>query len=132
MHATNLTPELLVENIEQTINFYTKVLEFETVMTFPEEEPFFAIIKNSGVTIMLYERKPFGEEIPAFKNSPIGGTVALFIEVSDLDTSYEKIKDQVKIIQTPHETSYGTKEISFEDCNGYVIILNQKLHGKLV
>lgn len=127
MKALNITPELMVEDLKVTVEFYTTVLDFELTTSFPEDKPFFAIIKNGEVSLMLYERKQFSDEIPSFRDIPLASSMALYLEINDIDKVYLTIQDKVKVIQLPHVTNYNTKEFSFYDCNGYVVILSQNL-----
>ena len=120
-----LTPELLVEDIVDSVKFYTDVLGFEVSVQFPEDNPFFAIIKNGAVEIMLYERKPFADEIPEMREKPMGGSVALYIDLQDVIKLHNDIKDKVQIVQELHETTYNTQEFSCKDLNGYVLMFAQ-------
>jgi catechol 2,3-dioxygenase-like lactoylglutathione lyase family enzyme len=73
-----ITPEMLVEDMERSLAFYTEVLHFEVVVKFPDEAPVFAQLKNGEVELMLYLRAEFEKEIPKFGSMPMDGTVALY------------------------------------------------------
>ncbi len=127
MKVTGLTIELMVDDIQKTINFYKTMLGFEVTVSVPEKEPFFVVMSSGSAKLMLYTRSQFSEEIPEFKEIPVGGSIAMYMNVDNIETLFGKIKGKVKIIQELHETDYGTKEFSFEDCNGYIIMLaNEK------
>ena len=74
---------------------------------------------------MLYVREEFANEIPTFKNIELGGAIALYIGVDNIEDWYKKLKNKVEIIQTLHATGYNTKEFSFEDINGYILIFHE-------
>ncbi|MCA9382676.1 VOC family protein [Candidatus Dojkabacteria bacterium] len=124
MQTTEITTELMVDEMQKSLDFYTDLLGFKIVTAVPEENPFFAIIKNGTVEIMFYERKAFVEEIPDFDKQKLGGTIALYMGIKNLKAEYERVKNQVEIIQNLHKTDYGTEEFSFYDCNGYVLMMH--------
>ena len=126
MKITHITTELMVDDIQKTIDFYKDILGFKITISVPEENPFFVVINNGPVDLMLYQRDQFSEEIPKFKDILIGGSIALYMNVENIESLFEVLKEKVKIIQELHETNYGTKEFSFEDCNGYVLMIAQK------
>ena len=52
-----LTPNLMVEDVEQTLRFYGEVLGFEVITTVPEQPPFgFAIVRRDEVELMFQSR----------------------------------------------------------------------------
>ena len=122
----SIIPELLVEDLEKTLSFYTKVLGFKTVMSFPEKHPYFALLKQGKVEIMLYHRTQFSEEIPKFTNINMGGSLALFIKIDKIKQYYTKLKNKAEIIQPLHKTDYDTQEFSIHDVNGYVLIFSEE------
>ena len=121
----SITIELMVEDIGKTVEFYKNILGFNIVLNEPKENPVFTIIENNKVKIMLYYRGAFVKEVPEFSKWVTGGTVALYINVEDIEMWYEKLKDKVEIIQKLYLTSYNSKEFSFKDINGYVLIFSE-------
>ena len=127
MKALQLIPELLVENMPKTIQFYEDVLGFKTEIAFPEKKPVFVQMVRDNVRIMLYVRSEFENEIPLLKGMNMGGSVLLYIKVDKLEPFYQKIKETVTIVQTLHKTSYGMLECTIEDCNGYLIAFSERI-----
>ena len=123
MQITKLTPELMVDDMQKTLKFYKELLGFNVTVSVPDEDPFFVILANGDVNIMLYKREQFAEEIPAFKTQSMGGSVALYIGIDNIEEVYKNLSDKVDVIQPLHKTNYGTTEFSFEDCNGYILML---------
>lgn len=123
----SLTPELLVDNLPETLTWYKSVLGFEVVITSPEStNPTFARIQRGNVEIMLFHRTEFAHEIPSFTTQPMGGSFVLYLEVSEIDSFWGKIKDQVKVVQPLHTTDYDSTEFTIQDCNGYYLMFGQK------
>jgi len=126
MKIKKITIELMVDDMKKTIDFYQEILGFQVTVSVPEENPFFVIINHESIELMLYQRDQFGKEIPKFKKMSVGGSIALYLEVENIKSLFDCMKGKVKIIQTIHETDYGSTEFSFEDCNGYVLMLAGK------
>ena len=123
-----MTPNLMVENVNRNIAFYTDVLGFELLTTVPEEGNFdWAMMKRDGVELMFQARSSLGDELPALADVPIGGSLTFYTEVTGLRELYEQLKDLVEIVQDWHTTFYGTQEFAFRDCNGYIIGLSEAL-----
>lgn len=121
-----LTPNLMVEDVARTLNFYREVLGFEVVMTLPEQAPFdFAIMKRDGVELMFQSRTSLSENVPALAGIPIGASQTLYIEVTGLDALYPQLRDRVEIVVDLHTTFYGTQEFYFRDLNGYILSFSE-------
>src|SRR3989344_416626 len=127
MKIKNLTIELMVDDVHRSIEFYQKIFGFTTFVKVPDNNPFFVIMKNNSIQIMLYQRDKFVEEIPKFEKLKLGGSIVIYLEIVEVKKTFQEIKDNVKIIQKMHETNYGTLEFSFEDINSYVWMISEKI-----
>lgn len=125
MKALSLITELLVDDMAAMVDFYTQKLSFRVLTSVPENNPFFVILGNNTVQLMMYSRTQFAEEIPHFTAPETGGTFAMFLEVEDIETLYKELRSYDSIIQPLHVTTYGTKEFSLTDPSGYVVMFNQ-------
>ncbi len=118
----NLTPNLMVEDVNQTVDFYKNVLGFNLIATVPETGQFnWAMMKQGGVEMQFQLRASLAEEIPSFKDRPIGGALTLYIGVEGIEELHARLKDKVTIVQDMHTTFYGTQEFALQDSNGFVI-----------
>lgn len=130
---SKITTNLMVGSVNETLDFYEGVLGFSLVLGVPEgsrqivttregDEPLgFAIIRRDDVELMLQSRKSLSEELPAFAEQSIGGSITLYIQVADAGKLYEDIGDKVTIIKDLHTTFYGTEQFYIRDGNGYVL-----------
>lgn len=118
-----ITPELMVKEILASIAFYQS-LGFSVSAQFPENRPTFAVVKNDTAQLMLYQEADYRDEFPHLTN-PIGGTVALFINVDDISDFYERLKTNV--VKKLHQTDYGTHEFAVLDPDGYTLIFSQEI-----
>src|SRR3989344_2354597 len=114
MKNLQLIPELLVEDMPRTLQFYHKILEFKSEITFPKKNPVFAKLGRDDTHIMFYERSAFEKEVPGLKKQKMGGSFLIFIRAEDIKSFYEQIQKKVNIIQPFHKTDYGTLEFTIE------------------
>lgn len=125
MHS--LTPELLVDDLPKTISWYQSILGFEIISISPDStNPTFARLKKGGVEIMFYHRTEFALEIPSFTDTRIGGSIALYLTVDDIQSIWDMIQDKAKVIQPLHNTDYGSREFTILDCNGYHLMFGER------
>ena len=125
-HLNKLTPNLIVSDVSRSIAFYRDVLGFTLAQTVPDAGPFvFAIVRSGNVEIFLNAPGPAQEEYPAFKGRPLGDTLTLFIEVSNIRASYDELKDRVQVVMPLETKWYGVTEFAFLDPDGYIITFAQ-------
>lgn len=116
-----LTPNLMVEDVNQTVAFYRDVLGFTVAATAPEQGTLdWAMLQRDGAVLMFQSRQSLEGEIPALRGAPLGA-VTLYVEVKGVGELYEALRRNVEIVAEPHTTFYGMREFSFKDCSGYVL-----------
>ena len=124
---TKLTPNLIVSNVERSAAFYRDVLGFTMQMTVPDAPPYaFAMMTSGSIEIFLNAPEPAFEEYPAFKDMPIGGTLTLFIEVTEIEAAYARLAPLVKVVMPFEKKWYGMTEFAFTDPDGYIITFAQR------
>lgn len=121
-----LTPNLMVEDVRATVEFYRDVLGFQTLMTLPDEPPFgFAIMQRDQVELMFQSRESLSEDVPALAGAPIGASQTFYIEVTDIQSLYEQLRGRVDIVVDLHTTFYGMTEFYIRDLNGYILSFSE-------
>ena len=126
MKAVDLTPCLLVDDISETIRFYSEKLHFVSIMHFPSKEPFeWVLVENGYVNIMFRLRQSMVSSLSLAETSTRGSGIILTLQVDDLPALYRRLKESVKVITPPHQNLYGANECMIEDCNGYLLSLIQ-------
>jgi len=130
-----LTTNMMVEDVNRTVDFYSNVLGFQFVMGVPEDSQEivtamqkdqalgFAIVKCENVEMMFQAKKSLALEIPEFSGMKIGGSLTFYIEVENVKGLYEELRDKVTIIKDMQATFYGKREFYIRDFNGYVLTL---------
>jgi uncharacterized glyoxalase superfamily protein PhnB len=122
MKLIDITPNLMVEDVNQTVMFYEDVLGFKLDQTVPEKGQFdWASVKSGEVEIMFQARASLSAEFPAFQEHLTGGTLTLFIRMHDIQELYERVRNRVERVQDLNVTFYGMREFSIKDPNGYFL-----------
>jgi lactoylglutathione lyase len=117
-----LTPNVMVEDVNRTIQFYKEMLGFELLTTVPGEGQFnWAMMKRDGVEIMFQSRASLGGEIPVLQQREIGGALTFYNDVEGVKELYTYLKGKVEIVQDMHTTFYGSQEFAMQDCNGFIL-----------
>lgn len=116
-----LIPNLMTEDVDRTITFYTGTLGFTLKDRYPQEgAAAWAELKRDDVTVMFQSRQSLAAEIPALQDAPIGTSQTFYTVVENIDALHAELQGEVAIVQEIHMTFYGIKEFSFKDCNGYI------------
>ncbi|MFQ5336014.1 MAG: VOC family protein, partial [Flavobacteriales bacterium] len=85
MAFISLTPNMMVEDVKETISYYRDKLGFTLLRTIPEQgKPDWAMMKRSGVQLMFQSRKSYGSELPQMQGRKPGGGLTLYIKVQEL------------------------------------------------
>jgi uncharacterized glyoxalase superfamily protein PhnB len=127
-HFKKLTPNLLVSNVERSLAFYVDMLGFERGMTVPDASPLvFASVVSGSVEVFFNDAATAVKEYPGFGGKPLGATGTLFIEVEGVDALHDRLKSTVKIVMPIVTQFYGMREFAFEDPDGYVITLAERV-----
>lgn len=124
----SLTPNLMVEDVKKTLDFYREKLGFQVLATVPPEgdQLNWAMVQRDGVQLMFQSRHSLGEEVPALRDVPIGASQTFYIEVTGIDGLYDALKNDVEIVADMHTTFYNTREFYFKDINGYVLSFSER------
>jgi len=117
----SLAPNIFVSNMQETIAFY-KVLGFNITMSVPDngEDLVWAMMVNGSVTVMFQTYESLGESLPEISRKD-GGSLLLYINLKDIRSFFDSIKDKVKVLSGLDVTFYGATEFSILDNNNYVL-----------
>ena len=132
MTLEKLTPNMMVENVAETVAFYRDVLGFNLVMTVPENTPFvWALMQRDEVEVMFQERASLTEEVPLFEGMALGGALTFYIDMQGVEALYEKIRAQVQVVMDLKTTFYGKREFAIQDCNGFILTFAEGAGGEV-
>ena len=128
MELKSLTPNLMVKNVNETLDFYINVLGFKLLDTVPEEGTFdWGFVQKDSVLIMFQKDNSLHEEYPALKRYQEGGALTLYIKVDGLQEFYGQIKDKAHLIKPMNKTFYGANEFAIQDLNGFILTFSDLL-----
>lgn len=127
MQIKKLTPNLIVRDVQASLNFYREVLGLEVGFTVPETSPYvFGSVTNGTVEVFFNDQKTVAAEYPQLAKT-IGGSLTLYMEVDSLQAVLERVQAKAKVTMPVTEQFYGMKEFAFEDPDGYTITIAQKM-----
>ena len=128
MALNSLTPNLMVNDVEETVEYYTDLLGFTLLMTVPETGKLdWAMVKRNDVVIMFQTKKSLSSEHPRMAGEKPGGGVTFYIKVDRITEVHEELyNNEVEIISDLESTFYKTIEFSIVDVNGYVLTFSEE------
>ena len=127
MTCIDVIPELTVEDVIRSIEFYCSRLGFTEVARAPEDGvPVWAEVKNRDARIMFQRRAEMFLEIPSMAGSTLGGTSVIVLQVSveDARRFAADVSPGLEVALPMRETEYGTVEIGVKDPDGYVVLIS--------
>ncbi|MBI2281569.1 MAG: VOC family protein [Bacteroidetes bacterium] len=124
----SLTPNLMVNDVEETIEYYTDILGFTLLKTVPEVGVIdWAMVKRNDVIFMFQSAKSLKDELPKLKAQKPGGGLTFYIKVDRITELHEELVDnEVEIISDLESTFYDTIEFSIVDINGYILTFSEE------
>jgi uncharacterized glyoxalase superfamily protein PhnB len=128
MKLNSLTPNLMVNDVEETVEYYTDVLGFTLLMTVPEIGKLdWAMVKRNDVVIMFQTKKSLSSDLPRMAGEKPGGGLTFYIKVDRITEIHEELfNNEVEIISDLESTFYNTIEFSVVDVNGYVLTFSEE------
>ena len=117
----SLAPNIFVSNMQETIAFY-KQLGFNVTMSVPEsgDDLVWAMMVNGAVTTMFQTYASLENDLPEISRND-GGSLLLYINLKDIQSFFDSIKEKVKVLKGLEKTFYGATEFSILDNNNYVL-----------
>lgn len=105
MKYNDLIPELIVSNLECSLDFYVHVLGFK--IEYQRKEEKFVFLSYNGIQIMLEEGS---KEQLTLMSYPFGGGINFTFGMQNVETLYETFK----VLQYPIEKDLCLREFQVE------------------
>ena len=133
-----LTPNMAVEDVRETVEYYVKNFGFKLVMAVSEDkssvgdelvdgkEYIWANIMSGEVGIMFQRIDNLKEDVGNFFDT-IGSSASFYIEVEDVDALYDSVINSVDIHKEIETSWYGMREFYVKDPNGYILAFAQNM-----
>jgi uncharacterized glyoxalase superfamily protein PhnB len=133
-----ITSNLMVTSVNETVKYYQDKLDFTFITGVDESKDnvsldpdksllIWAMIQNNGATIMLQRKDSFTEELPEYIGQECGGTFTLYINMKDVESYYNIVKNKVDLVKGIYKTFYGAEEFVIRDLNGYVLYFGEMM-----
>ena len=128
---------MAVENVEESVKFYTEVLGFQLAMAVSEDKShvgqeiiegksyIWANVMFGDIGFMFQRKDSF--EVDILPVESIGASASFYIEVVDIEKLYRKIRENAEVIKELDTVWYGTKEFYIKDINGYILGFSQRI-----
>ncbi len=123
-----LTPNLMVENVREAVDWYSSVLGFQADTEVPGDDgPVFAIMRRDGVVLMFQARTSLEADLPLLRGVPIAASQTLYIDVDNVEELRRQVDGKATIVKELHDTFYGAREFYCTDLNGYILSFSQSI-----
>src|SRR5882757_8012824 len=118
----SVSPNLVVENVNKAVDYYTKNLGFALIASVPESGSFnWAMVMREGVTMMFQSLPSIQEDMPGLKIDAKGSLGTFYIKIKEVEAYYKSLKGKADIVVDLRTTFYGAKEFAIKDPNGYFL-----------
>jgi catechol 2,3-dioxygenase-like lactoylglutathione lyase family enzyme len=122
-----VVPMIHVPDVRATVDWYESI-GFNVVATYGNETPdglSFAIVSFGDREVMFSQG---GETSDKWRRE-----VDLYVYADDVDDIYSRLKDRVDVVEVPHNTFYGMREVIIRDLNRFWITFGQEsVFGMLI
>jgi len=118
----SLTPNLMVKDVNKTLDYYINTLGFELMDTNPTSGTYeWGYVKLEGVGLMFQEETSLKKEYQALNEQSVGGGLTFYTRVNNIQQFYQTIAHKVDVIKPLNKTFYNAYEFAIRDINGYIL-----------
>lgn len=112
----------IVNNVDEAIEFYTQLLDFEVQM---HPAPGFAALSRDGLRLLLNQPGAggAGRDMPNGQSPQPGGWNRIQLTVEDLETVYATLKSRGATFRNDIVEGKGGKQVLLQDPSGNLIEL---------
>ena len=123
MQLNALTPNLMVDDLNITIDFYTKILGFDLILALPGQGTLqWAYLQKDDIKLMFQSTSSLMAEFPELETRAKGGALTLFLQVKNTEQWYQALQNKVKVIRPYGITAYnGAREFVIQDPDGSIL-----------
>jgi lactoylglutathione lyase len=124
----SLTPNVIVSDVNKTVDYYSRFLGFTLIASVPEAGVYnWAMVTRDGVNLMFQSFQSLHEDMPSLKIESKGSIGTFFIKLKGIEQLHTELKDQVEIASDMRVTFYGMKEFTIRDLNGYFLTFAEEI-----
>jgi uncharacterized glyoxalase superfamily protein PhnB len=117
----SVVPMIHVPDVRATVEWYETVAGFTRVRVNEEDgEMNWALLRYGNADVML---NAGGKSSEAWRRE-----VDLYVHATEgVDAVYARLKGKVDVVEEPHDTFYGMREVIVRDCNRFWITFGEPL-----
>ncbi|RKR07870.1 putative glyoxalase superfamily protein PhnB [Maribacter vaceletii] len=124
----SLTPNIMVKDVNATLDYYTNNLGFKLIDTNPESGKYeWGYVMLDNVGMMFQEEKSLKTEYKEIEPLKVGGALTFYIRIKDINSYYNQIIKKTNIIKPINKTFYGTNEFAIMDKNGFILTFSETI-----
>lgn len=122
----SLTPNLMVQDVNKTLDYYIDTLGFELMDTNPTTGTYeWAYVKLGEVGLMFQEETSLQKEYQELNQQKTGGGLTLYIRVTHIQALYQDLAPKVHVVKPLNKTFYNAHEFAIADPNGYILTFSE-------
>lgn len=112
--------ELFVKSVRDSMDFYTRVLGFETMTYQPDD---YSVFRKGNVLISLQSQSHLPDEHPLKPhNRPVGLGIEIVLEEDDVDAAYERVQQEAwQVADGLAQRPWGLRDFRVADPDGFYI-----------
>ena len=125
MNVTDVTPNLIVSDIDRSTAFYRDVLGFSVVTSVPDQAPFvFVWLRRDGVSVFFNALTGMKDDVPELGAQKIGGTNTMFMTLEaesvdhGVDAMFRSVEGKARVVMPLKDQFYGMREFGIADPDG--------------
>ena len=84
------------------------------------------MLKRDDATIMFQARSSLTDEIPAFRDRPIGASLVFYLHVAGVKELHDQLQGKMEFVMPWRTSWYGMNEFAVRDLNGYVLMFAEQ------
>jgi uncharacterized glyoxalase superfamily protein PhnB len=117
-----LTPVMVVDQVEPCLEFWIKRLGFTKVheVPGPDGNLIFASAEREGIEVMYQTRASVIEDLPGSTKELEGHSIVLFLTVDSID-EVETAMAGAPVVKPRHQTFYGSTEFYVREPGGNMV-----------
>jgi uncharacterized glyoxalase superfamily protein PhnB len=128
MSFESLSPNLISESVNGSVEFYTKHLGFTLIASVPEQGIYdWAMIQRDNVSLMFQSLPSLQQDMPGLGLTAKGSLGTFFIKMKGIEELYNSVKGKVEISLDMRTTFYGMKEFVVKDPDGYFMCFAEEV-----
>ena len=122
----SLTPNIMVQDVNETLDYYKTKLGFTIIDTNPESGQYeWGYVMLDNVGIMFQEEQSLKTEYKEIEPLKVGGALTFYIRVKDINNYLEQLPKDINLVKPLNRTFYGTNEFALMDLNGFILTFSE-------